>query len=310
MEEKYNNIHVDEIDFQELFKVLFNGKSIIISVTSLISIIGVLISLFLPNIYESKALLVPVNSSSSISGTLRNYSGLAGLAGISLPSDANQSNSVQAISKINSLSFFEDNIFPQIFLPNLMAVKSWNSERNLIEYDDNIYIGSSKTWIVSNSQSNKKQPSVQDGFEVFKKEHLMLNEDKKTGFVTLSIKHQSPYIAKQWVELIVKEINTFYRDKDKLESEKAVSYLNKQIALTNLSEIKVVISELLQEETQKLALIEANQSYVFDYIDPPSVMEKKIEPNRALICLLGLLVGLVNSFLIVFAKHYHKEKKT
>ena len=310
MEEKYNNIHVDEIDFQELFKVLFNGKSIIISVTSLISIIGVLISLFLPNIYESKALLVPVNSSSSISGTLRNYSGLAGLAGISLPSDANQSNSVQAISKINSLSFFEDNIFPQIFLPNLMAVKSWNSERNLIEYDDNIYIGSSKTWIVSNSQSNKKQPSVQDGFEVFKKEHLMLNEDKKTGFVTLSIKHQSPYIAKQWVELIVKEINTFYRDKDKLESEKAVSYLNKQIALTNLSEIKVVISELLQEETQKLALIEANQSYVFDYIDPPSVMEKKIEPNRALICLLGFLVGLVISFLIVFAKHYHKEKKT
>jgi len=310
MEEKYNNIHVDEIDFQELFKVLFNSKSIIISVTSLISIIGVLFSLFLPNIYESKALLVPVNSSSSISGTLRNYSGLAGLAGISLPSDANQSNSIQAISKINSLSFFEDNIFPQIFLPNLMAVKSWNSERNLIEYDDNIYVGSSKTWIVRDSQSNKKQPSVQDGFEVFKKEHLMLNEDKKTGFVTLSIKHQSPYIAKQWVELIVKEINTFYRDKDKLESERAVGYLNKQIALTNLSEIKVVISELLQEETQKLALIEANQSYVFDYIDPPSVMEKKIEPNRALICLLSFLVGFVISTLIVFAKHYHKEKKT
>ena len=310
MEEKYNNIHVDEIDFQELFKVLFNSKSIIISVTSLISIIGVLFSLFLPNIYESKALLVPVNSSSSISGTLRNYSGLAGLAGISLPSDANQSNSIQAISKINSLSFFEDNIFPQIFLPNLMAVKSWNSERNLIEYDDNIYVGSSKTWIVTDSQSNKKQPSVQDGFEVFKKEHLMLNEDKKTGFVTLSIKHQSPYIAKQWVELIVKEINTFYRDKDKLESERAVGYLNKQIALTNLSEIKVVISELLQEETQKLALIEANQSYVFDYIDPPSVMEKKIEPNRALICLLSFLVGFVISTLIVFAKHYHKEKKT
>ena len=271
---------------------------------------GVLFSLFLPNIYESKALLVPVNSSSSISGTLRNYSGLAGLAGISLPSDANQSNSVQAISKIKSLSFFEDNIFPQIFLPNLMAVKSWNSERNLIEYDDNIYIGSSKTWIVSDSQLNKKQPSVQDGFQVFKKMHLMLNEDKKTGFVTLSIKHQSPYIAKQWVELIVKEINTFYRDKDKLESEKAVSYLNKQIASTNLSEIKVVISELLQEETQKLALIEANQSYVFDYIDPPYVMEKKIEPNRALICLLSFLIGLVISFLIVFAKQYLKEKKT
>ena len=53
-----------------------------------------------------------------------------------------------------------------------------------------------------------------------------------------------------------------------------------------------------------------NQSYVFDYIDPPSVMEKKIEPNRALICLLSFLIGFVISTLIVFAKHYHKEKKT
>ena len=57
---------------------------------------------------------------------------------------------------------------------------------------------------------------------------LNLNEDKKTGFVTISIKHQSPYIAKQWTELIVNEINKFYRQKDKLESEKAARYLNQQ----------------------------------------------------------------------------------
>jgi len=54
----------------------------------------------LPNIYESKALLVPVNSSNSISGALGGYSSLAGLAGISLPSGGDEGNSVKAIKRL------------------------------------------------------------------------------------------------------------------------------------------------------------------------------------------------------------------
>ena len=94
----------------------------------------------------------------------------------------------------------------------------------------------------------------------FKKWHFSLSEDKKTGFVTIKIKHKSPFVAKEWVELIIDEINIFYRQKDKSESEKSVSYLNKQIAMTNLSEVKEAVSKLLQEETKKLSLIEARES--------------------------------------------------
>ena len=32
-------------------------------------------------------------------------------------------------------------------------------------------------------------------------------QSQKTGFVTISFKHQSPYIAKEWTELVVNEIN-------------------------------------------------------------------------------------------------------
>ena len=49
---------------------------------------------------------------------------------------------------------------------------------------------------------------------MFITEHLNLSEDKRTGFVTIRIKHQSPFIAKQWSELLVNEINVFYREKD------------------------------------------------------------------------------------------------
>ena len=314
MQETHSNKHPndfdDEIDLRELFYVLLEGKWIIVSLTAFVSIIGVIYSLLLPNIYESKAMLVPVNSSSGISRALGSYSGLAGLAGISLPSGGDEGNSAKAIQKISSLSFFENNILPNIHLPDLMAVKSWNSKTNTLTFDDSIYDTNSNTWIRDYSYPQQQIPSAQESFEVFKTAHLSLSEDKKSGFITLAIKHQSPFIAKQWVELVINQVNAFYRQKDKSESEKAVSYLNQQISITGLSEIKQVIAQLLQEETKKLTLIEANQYYVFDYIDPPAVMEKKSEPKRALICILSALLGGMLSVLLVLIRHYAFNKKT
>jgi uncharacterized protein involved in exopolysaccharide biosynthesis len=202
---KLNNSD-DEIDLRKLFYVLLRGKWIIVSITAFTSIVGVIYSLSLPNIYESKALLVPVNSSSSISGALGNYSCLAGLAGISLPSATDVGNSAKAIKKISSLSFFENNILENIHLPDLLAVKSWNSKTNIVTFDEDIYDISSNTWVSDDPDSKQKIPSAQESFWAFKS-HLILIEDKKSGFINLSIKHQSPFIAKQWVELIVNEVN-------------------------------------------------------------------------------------------------------
>jgi len=305
---KRSNDFDDEIDLRELFYVLLEGKWIIFSVTSFISIIVLVYSLLLPNIYEAKAMLVPVNPSSGIAGALGSYSGLAGIAGISLPAGGDEGNSAKAIEKIRSLSFFENNVLPNIHLPDLMAVKSWNSKKNILNFDGSIYDTSSNTWVRDYSYPQQQIPSPQESYAVFK-QHLSLNEDKKSGFITLSIKHQSPFVAKQWVELIINEVNSFYRQKDKIESEKAVSYLNQQISLTSLSEIKEALAQLLQEETKKLTLIEANQYYVFDYIDPPAVMEKNSEPKRALICILFSLLGGMLSIVFVLIRHYAMKQK-
>ena len=313
MHEEYSRVQQnnpdDEIDLRELFFVLLDGKWIILSLSTFVLIIGVIYSLLLPNVYISKALVGPVNQSSGTSGTLRSYNGLAGLAGISLPSSDDQSNSAKALQKINSLSFFEDNILTNIYLPDLMAVKSWEPQTNMLVFDDNIFDMQTNKWIRDYSYPQKQIPSAQESFEVFKKEHLNISEDINSGFITVTIKHQSPFIAKEWVDLVVREVNSFYRQKDKLEAEKAVNYLNKQISITGLSEIKEALAQLLQEETKKLTLIEANQSYVFDFIDPPAVMEQKSEPNRTLICLLSALLGVVLSIVFVLIRYYFFTKK-
>ena len=306
--DRQSNINEDQVDIREIFHVLLQGKSIIISVTALASIFAVIFSLLLPNIYESRALLAPTDSSSGISGALSSYSGLASIAGINLPTQDQKSNSGKAMMKLNTLSFFENNVMPAIFLPDLMALKSWDFKTNKLIYDESIYNIDTMAWVRDDTGVNQQIPSAQESFRLFQA-HVNLSIDTKTSFVTLTVKHQSPYIAKEWAELLIKEINAFYREKDKLESQKSVIYLNAQIVKTNLSEIKYVIAGILQQETQKLTLIEANESYVFDYIDPPAVMEQKIEPKRSLICIIGSILGGILSIFIVLIRYYIFSEK-
>ena len=298
---------IDEpFDILDIFRILIGGKWIIACATISVSIIAIIYSLSLPNIYQSKAILVPVNSSSSISGALQSYSSVASLVGVSLPSEDGESNSVQAIEKLGTLSFFKNDVLSAIFLPNLMAIKSWDHNSNKLFYDESAYNTSTNSWVRDFSYPKKQVPSAQEAFEVFKT-HLSIGEDTNTGFISISIKHQSPYIAKNWTDLVISKINAYYRQKDKLEALKAIDYLKNQIAVTNISEIKQVMAELLQKETQKLTLMEANEYYVFEYIDPPVIMEKKSEPKRSLICIFGSFLGFMIGAILVLIRFYRSR---
>ncbi|EKO35934.1 chain length determinant protein [SAR86 cluster bacterium SAR86E] len=305
----YNNSYDGEFDFYQLFQVIAHGKRIIISFTIIAAVLAVIYSLSLPNIYQSKALLVPVEPQEGVSSALESYSGLASLAGVSLPSQNSGSNSKRALEKLISLSFFENNILPSISLHELMAVKSWDVNLNKLVIDDDLYDEKNNSWVRDFSYPQKLIPSAQESYEVFQKKHFIIDEDKKTGFISLSIKHQSPYIAHKWAELIINQINAFYRKKDKDEAEKAVIFLNSEMIKTNFTEIKQAIATLLQKETQKLTLIAVNESYVFEYIDPPSVMEKKSEPRRAFICILGTIFGLMLGIITVITNNYIFQEK-
>jgi len=290
-----------ELDFEDLFRILFNSKWLFMGITALISVIALIYSLSLPDLYKSSALLSPIKEDTTLNSSSRSLSSnLANFAGISLPTNGS-SNSVQAIEKVQTLSFFEESILPNIFLPDLMAFESWNKGSNTILYDDSLYNIETQSW--------NALPSLQKSYKAFKK-LLAVSEDKNTGFVSISIKHQSPYVAKLWTNLIVEEINHFFRVKDKAVSEAARNYLNSQMMQTNLAEIKQVIAHLLQDKTQSLMLLEASEFYVFEYIDPPAAMEVKAEPSRLLICIVGFILGIFLSGFIIFTHYFISNSRS
>ena len=294
---KKSSFTEDEIDIKKLLYILWDGKIFIAALTSVLSITAVIYSLILPNVYQSNGLLSPVDESSS-SQALGNIGGLASLAGIDISSGSG-GNVAKALEKARTFSFFKDNILPNIFLPDLVAMNSWDEESNTIIYNEGIFNQKTQTW--------SRLPSDQKSHKLFL--NIANLKENNNGFVTVSVKHRSPYIAQAWAELIVEQLNDFYRTKDKLEAQLAIDFLNTQMLQTRHTEIKQVIAQLIQQKMQQLTLIEANKFYVFSYLDSPLVEEEKIEPNRKSISILGAVLGGLLGVLIILIQHYLGYRK-
>ncbi|MDA9575285.1 chain length determinant protein, partial [Gammaproteobacteria bacterium] len=279
-------------------------------ITVLVTAAAILFSFLLPNVYQSKALLAPQESMGAMTGSIQNYNNLANLAGVNFNSKLDSGNKTKAMKKVVSLSFFENNILPKIYLPNLMAVDSFDHQSKILIYDENIFDKATEKWVRDFNNPKKSIPSPQEGFKVFLDEHLVIDEDQKTGFVAIAINHQSPFIAQKWTELIVIELNEFFRKNDKEQAEKSIKYLTEQMVKSSFAEIRQAIAALIQQETQNLSLIEAKKEYVFAYIDPPAVMEEKEKPNRAIIVFIGFLFGSFFGAIIVLVRHYAVKKTT
>ena len=209
-----------------------------------------------------------------------------------------------AIEYIQSRAFLDSFMQnrPEV-LPALMAVDKWQAGDNTLLFDDEIYDAESGQWVREVDPPKQAKPSVQQAHGVFKS-ILSISQNKDTSFVTLAIEHQSPYIAAQWVTWLVEDLNKLLKLKDIDQAERSIAYLQSEINNTSLSEMRSSLFELIQSQTQTIMLANASPEYIFKTVDPAVVPELKAKPKRALIAVLGTLLGGMLGVLIVLVRHF------
>lgn len=293
----------DEIDLRELFAIAWAGKWLISGITSAAAVISVTVALMLPNIYTSSALLAPAESASGgMSSLMKQYGGLASLAGISLPGGGDTSNAALGIELMKSREFVAEFIERRNILPALMATESWNPLSGEITYNSDLYDSESGAWVREVDPPKQPRPSRQEAYKVFS-EILSVSEAKDTGYVTLAVEHKSPVLAQQWVTWLVDDINRAVREQDIDEASRSITYLKEQVGNTSLAELQSMFFELIQSQTETVMLAQVRPEYVFKTVDPAVVPEEKSKPKRALICVLGTMLGGMFGILVVFIRH-------
>ena len=300
----FQSSYDETIDLSQVILSLWKNKVLILVVSIMFAVASVLYALSLPNIYVSKTHLVPQVENSSVSSSLGAYSNLAGMAGISLGSDGDNL-SMEAMARIKSFDFFSSQFLPKIKLENLLAVESWNRKTNTITYKEKLFDAAAKKWIREVKAPKSIIPSNQEAFREYKK-IISVTEDKKTKYVTLSIRHKSPYVAQNWVSIIVDNINESMRKETKDISDQSITFLNEKYEETSVNDLRKAIAELIDAQMQKLMFASVRNDYVYKTIESPLVPELKSSPNRAVICIVGTLIGFFLSIFLVLIMQLRK----
>ena len=288
MVESGPSVDEDEIDLLELIRTLLHEWKTIVGITIVCVGLAVSYALYSPEVFKAETLLAPATEEKSgASSALSQFGGLAAMAGISIPSDSNVE---QVVATLNSRKFLRTYINQNKLTPVLFD-EIWNAER--------------QAWMVP---SVEDEPTEQKAIESFKA-CLSVDEDKKSGLITLSISWKDPEVAAKWANDLVKQLNEQLREQAIADSKKRVGYLEQELAKTTLQDMRAVLYNLLESEKQKAMLANVNEDFALEVIDPAVAPEIREKPKRKLIVALGgVCGGFLGIFAVFFSQFLHKLK--
>ncbi|CCN80344.1 OtnB protein [Vibrio nigripulchritudo SFn27] len=299
----------DEIDLRELFKALWKGKWIIIVTTFVFAIVSVLYALSLPNIYKADALLAPEESSNGggLSKMAGQLGGLAALAGVNI-GGSESSQTDLALEVMKSRQFIRQFVNKHDLIVPLMAVKNWDLDTNKLVIDKEVYNDENGTWLRKPDGLRGEVPTEQEVYEVFSHNVFSINKDKESGLYELTVKYYSPYVAQQWVNWLIADINQVMRERAISDASQNLTYLNTQLKKTTVADMQSTFYKLIEEQTKSLMLAEVQEEFIFKVVDPAVAPELKYGPKRALICIVITLIGFLLSIFSLVVKYAFRPK--
>jgi len=285
------DINSDEIDLLELLRQLLRFKFSILILTLLCGIGALAVALTTPNTYQAYVLISSSQKSSGggLSALASQYGGVAALAGINLGSGNNEMDS--AISLLQSRKFIismieEENLKPVLF------PKSWNSEENAWLIHTPSTFSRIKNSFATEVKPIDPIPSDLAAFKVFDS-LLSVSTDKLSGLVTVRMESEDPQWAAETANKIIIRLNEYLRNQAILQSDKNIRYLEQEIANTPLVEFKSALYDLVETESRNKMFSNVNQEYAFKVIDPALIPEQAVKPKRALILIMGVMLGFI-----------------
>ena len=139
------------------------------------------------------------------------------------------------------------------------------------------------------------------------KERINITVNSDTAFITVSVDFFSPYIAKDWLEKLIIEINDHMRKRNADKAKTNLIYLQETFSSSNEISTRNVISSLIKEQINKQMISEASPNYSFVYISKLMIPEIKFNPKRSIIVIAITFLGLfISSAYFVGLNLYRK----
>jgi len=276
------------VTFAELLGALRRGWLTILLVTFACTALGVAMAFTAGKRYESRAVLMPVADSAAgagLGGLLSQFGGIASLAGMSLGGDNLKA---EAYAMLLSREFADEFIRDESLLTVLFE-KRWDPQAQRWR---------PSTW--------RRDPTPADAFDRFNRKIRRLEQDRRSGIVTLTIRWKDPEVAARWANELVERVNTRMRERAVQDARHNLEHLQAQYERTQVLSLRETVARVMENEVRREMMATVRKDYAFRVIDPaiPAAPHEFVSPRRTRLMAGAFALGAAFSILLVLARHF------
>ena len=300
----------DEIDLSELFLVLWRGKYIIF----VISLLAVLLSsIYLRGSerkYSVQVVLKPVVAEAT-GPNLSGFSGLASLAGISLPSSS--SSDFITYQKL----IFSEEVAARVFTNKELVLKlfggEWISDTQSFQAPLRGKISKLKQKVkllLTGAEKGKYIPPNPKRLSMLMASTFSISTDKSTGFISVSTETGDPDVMVELISNVSQETDKLLKERFFVTAEDTLEFYYQKLLTSRSPEHREALAKLISAEDQKLMLASKSSNFVAELLTMPDVSLYPTSPRSTMVLALGFVLGIFFGAAIVLGKHAIAKPRT
>jgi len=271
-----NNESVSTISLFTLITICWKRRFLISAVIIVITLCAGLVSILQTPIYRASALLAPVTQEQNVGGMNSFANNIGALSNFSMVLGGPNIEIETVLATLNSRlflsTFISDNAIDLVILNEDGSPEAESGEPS----------------------SNQ---DIQAAYAEFAR-ILNVSRNINTGLVEISMDWSNPQQAANWVNQLVRTLNTYIRASDINEARESIEYLNDELEKNSVIELRQVLFNLVEIQTRTQMLANVREEYALKVIDPAVVPLHPVSPNRRVIVFSGLIFGLLFGALI------------
>lgn len=233
-------------------------------------------------VYRSEAVVAPVaddGTMGALGGLASQFGGLASFAGVSLGKGQNWT---EAVATLRSRHLIERLVTEEDLLPVLFDGK--------------------RRWAFRTGDTGGGTTATMgDAVKLFRNSILKVQEDAKTGLVTVRVEWYDAKAAAYWANRLVALADEELRAHAIESADLSLAALKREIERTEGVELRSAISRLMEAQLKAKLGAGVRAQYAYRVIDAavPSDPDKRVQPTRSTMVLAGTLFGMLLGILVV-----------
>lgn len=268
----------DDVALWELWHRVWRGRFIVFATTFVCAVAFIVWAQYSTRIYQAAALVSIVRPDG---GTEPNI-GLGGQLG-ALAAAAGLRTGSGAVNREEFIAFLQSRRLQGKFIEIHGLLQILYSDR---------WDARAKAW---RSQDVDYVPSFDEAIERLRKGVLTVAVDKATGLVSVKFEWKDARLAAQWANAYVELANKELRERTRIEADRSLEFLNRELAGTPPVPIQQAIFGLIQQQMNSKMLASVRQEYAYRTIDTATEPDHRrfVRPRRMVYAAVGAFLGML-----------------